>query len=237
MIRKFFSVLMVLLVLRLFTGCGHASDESVTDFQTGEEDQFAAYNLTVNSSKLAVHSGPGYSYDTVTYITDQGSYLIVAEEIEKLTGGAATVWGKIHGVGWINLEDAQANSAQPSDSTEPSSVTETTSVVESTSAPKPVDDVFEPYVFALNNPWVEIYSGPGYNYQGVDSINGGGAFTIVEAGSVWMTRSWIQNPALPTAVLNADGQMRTFPDMPCATIATLSRTRPHTDTAQTVEIR
>ena len=180
MVRKVFSVLAVLLVLCLFTGCGPASDESVTDFQTGEEDQFAAYNLTVNSSKLAVHSGPGYSYDTVTYITDQGSYLIVAEEIEKLTGGAATVWGKIHGVGWINLEDAQANSAQPSDSTEPSPVTETTSVVESTSAPKPADDVFEPYVFALNNPWVEIYSGPGYNYQGVDSINGGGAFTIVE---------------------------------------------------------
>ena len=180
-IRKFFSILMVLLVLCLFTGCDFVfNDESVTDSQTGETNLFSSYNLTVSSSKLAVHSGPGYSYGTVTYITDQGTYLIVAEEIEKLTGGAATVWGKIHGVGWINLEDAQANCAPLSGSTEPSSVTETTSVIESTSNSQPADDVFEPYVFAVHNPWMEIFSGPSYDYQWLDSIRGGGVYTIVE---------------------------------------------------------
>lgn len=202
MIRKFFSVLMVLLIMCLFTGCsfspdklldalpdklldalpdklldalpGEQPDESATDSKTDETTPFSSYNLKVNSSELAVRSGPGYSYDTVSYITDRGTYLIVAEEIERLAGGDVTVWGRISGIGWINLEEAQADPVQTDPSTEPLPVAETSAATE------PADDVFEPYVFALNNPWVEIYSGPGYHYYGVDSIKGGGAFTIVE---------------------------------------------------------
>lgn len=180
--RMAYYVLAVLLILCSLTGCNamsddvqstiplntkpgteatESTDQSAMDSET-DEFRFAAYNLAISSTKLAVHSGPGYSYNTVAYITDQGSYLIVAEEVEKLEGGDATVWGKISGVGWINLEDAQADTTQPSVSTEPT------------------EEEFEPYLFKIVNPWVDIYAGPGYDYQGNGSIHDGGTFTIVE---------------------------------------------------------
>lgn len=176
--RGAFIVLGVLLIL-FFAGCNFGSDDVestipiTTTLMTGPADQssvdsqtgpvqFAAYNLTISSPKLAVHSGPGYSYATVSYITDQGSYLIVAEEMEKLDGGDATVWGKISGRGWINLEDSQAAAIQSSVPTEPA------------------EEEFVPYLLHVMNPWLEIYSGPGYDYMGNDSIRGGGVFTIVE---------------------------------------------------------
>jgi len=182
MTRKIYYLLTVLLVLCFAAGCNFMSDDaqssippstapwtesadatvqSIMESET-EAPQFTVYTLGISAPKLAVHSGPGYGYATVTYITDQGSYLIVAEEIEKLGGGGATVWGKISGIGWINLEDAHAEAAQPTVSTEPT-------VVE-----------FEPYLITIVNPWLDIYSGPGYGFQGNGSIFDGGVFTIVQ---------------------------------------------------------
>ena len=180
--RKAFYILFILLIMCYAAGCTFMSEDSrstippttppgtVSVAPTSQSvmntdtrvSSFTAYNLSIRISSLAVHSGPGYGYATVSYITDQGNYLIVAEEIEKLDGGDATVWGKISGIGWINLEDAQADAGVPSASTEPP-------VVE-----------FEPYLITIVNPWLEIYVGPGYSYQGNGSIHDGGVYTIVQ---------------------------------------------------------
>lgn len=133
-----------------------------------ELEEFPAYEFTVQSSNLTVHSGPGYQYEATGFITDCGVYTIIAEEIEKLGGGKATVWGKLSTGGWINLQDALAeeNPDVPEKETE-ALLTETTAA-------------FQPYIFKVVNPWLQIYAGPGYDYQGCGDIREQGSYTIIE---------------------------------------------------------
>lgn len=124
--------------------------EAPTVPETTAPDTFLAYQLTVQSPKLAIHSGPGYSYDIVDYITDQGKYLIIAHEFEPLGNGEQTTWGKLETANsWINLDDALARG-------------------------------FEPYLFTITYPYMAIYSGPGYNYSLVNITPDPGVYTIVE---------------------------------------------------------
>lgn len=164
----------VLLVVCLLAGCmsqsaptGHTDPvsntetaptsvfvtEAVTEAPTVAQiaDVFAAYEISVRSPKLAIHSGPGYSYSTTDYITDKGIYTIIAHEIEHLAENQQTTWGKLKsGVGWINLEDALAG------------------------------DTFESYLFKIENPSLCVYSGPGYHYDYRRTIDDKGTYTIIE---------------------------------------------------------
>lgn len=133
-----------------------------------ENTNFYAYDIKVQNSKLAVYCGPGYHYETVGYITDQGSYTIIEEKVEKLGGGRATIWGRISGDNWINLEDAATEDEQKPSKEKNEEVTKET-------AP-----AFESYIFKLTNPWVQIYNGPGYSYGGCGEIIDQGSYTIVE---------------------------------------------------------
>lgn len=143
----------------------NSSVTEMTDPKDAEIVEFYAYDLTIISSKLAVYSGPGYNYETMGYITDRGTYTIIAEEVEKLSAGKATIWGKLSTDGWINLEDAME---------EPKIQEETVETTEETKAE------FQPYVFKLVHHCVLIYSGPGYTYDGRGEITDKGSYTIVE---------------------------------------------------------
>jgi hypothetical protein len=133
-----------------------------------EAAEFYAYDITVRSAKLAVYSAPGYHYEQMGYITDRGTYTIIAEELENLGGGKATVWGKLSTSGWINLEDAMVEE-------ETEVLTEETEeATEGTKAP------FKSYIIKLVNPLVEIYAGPGYQNQIRGEIKDKGSYTIVE---------------------------------------------------------
>lgn len=173
MARKLRLILALTLALFLLAGCGGKEEtpqQTVplnikTETVSPTEETvplFTAYDLSVESLKLAIHSGPGYSYEILRYITDQGIYTIVSESIEKLEGGAATVWGKLESGGWVNLEDALAEA----ETTEPSTEASTAQ--------------FEPYLFQVANRDLQIYSGPGYDYIGNGSITDKGTYTIVE---------------------------------------------------------
>lgn len=174
--RRASSLLSLFLALCLFTGCSvhitpyhaevsdpedrvpvitdaHAEEVTFPEITVPEATEipsFTAYTITVRSPKLAVHSGPGYSYDIVAHITDQGEYTIIAHESELLGDDRQITWGRLQSEsGWINLDDASAGG-------------------------------FESYLFKIQNPYLEIYSGPGYSYGYVGSITDQGTYTIVE---------------------------------------------------------
>lgn len=127
-IKKRISFIMVLLCLSLLFGCGRKDVSANTEpvettlaaAQLAEEttapntaDMFEAYSLQVHSPNLAIHTGPGYGYETIGYITDQGRYIIVAHENELLGNGTKTTWGMLStGEGWINLKDATAGAEE-----------------------------------------------------------------------------------------------------------------------------
>ena len=139
---------------------------------TSEAKAFVSYEIKVRKSELAVHSGPGYHYEITGYVTDWGTYTIIAEEIERLGEGQATVWGKLVEEGWINLEDAAKE--------EKAEVTEEASVAVPEEKPEETTMAFQPYIFKIVNSWLEIYSGPGYHYGGCGEIRDCGSYTIVE---------------------------------------------------------
>ncbi len=144
--------------------------------ETSESETFFSYEIKVRNSKLAVHSGPSYHYEVTRYITNRGTYRIIAEEIERLGEGQATVWGKLEGEGWINLEDA-AKEDKPEASEKPA-VTEPEE--NTTEKPEETEADFQPYIFKIINPCLQIYSGPGYHYNGCGEIRNCGSYTIVE---------------------------------------------------------
>lgn len=72
------------------------------------------YTVKISYYKLAIHTGPGYSFPVIDHITDQGTYTIVDESTERLGNGVTTTWGKLKsGAGWINLDDAANPTSDP----------------------------------------------------------------------------------------------------------------------------
>lgn len=141
--------------------------EPLTEAAT-QSQGFQAYEITVRSSNLPVFRGPGFHHQVRGFITDQGTYTITAEVFERLDQGKVTLWGKLDDESWINLEDALKE--------------ETPDTLEETSADttEAVTVPFEPYIMKIDNPWLEIYAGPGYHYQGCGEILDSGKYTIVE---------------------------------------------------------
>ena len=172
----------LIVVLSLFAGCKASDPEPVlptvppteptqatepateaptepepTVEETTPPETFIAYQLTIASPKLAVHAGPGYSYDITEYLTDQGAYIIIAHEVEDLGNNLQTTWGKLQTKdGWINLDDAMAGG-------------------------------FASYTVKLKNSWVEVFDGPGYGYDYVQTITDKGTYTIVEESIQYFT--------------------------------------------------
>ncbi|MBQ8688306.1 MAG: hypothetical protein IJ512_07150 [Ruminococcus sp.] len=73
-----------------------------------ETAEFTPYTVKVHNPALYIFDGPGFFYNAVGVITDQGTYTIVEEAIDSSSSDSGTnLWGKLKsGDGWINLWEA-----------------------------------------------------------------------------------------------------------------------------------
>ncbi len=117
-----------------------------------EQNAFNSYLVTLYPNTY-IYSGPGYSYNCVMTLDEQGVYTIVSESYDTAT---RSIWGKLKsGVGWVNLTYPAQNPTPPA------------------------AKEFEPYIVTVYPP-TNIYAGPGYNYDCVMTLDEQGAYTIVE---------------------------------------------------------
>lgn len=119
---------------------------------------FNSYTIALHAT-TSVYSGPGYEYNFVMKIDEDGVFTIVDECTNPTTG---VLWGKLKsGVGWVNISaanfyntyDHKAPNSQPNN-TVPYTVT----------------------VYAQT----DVYVGPGFSYDYVMTIEEQGVYTIVE---------------------------------------------------------
>ena len=119
---------------------------------------FNSYTIALHAT-TSVYSGPGYEYNFVMKIDEDGVFTIVDEYTNPTTG---VLWGKLKsGVGWVNISaanfyntyDHKAPNSQPNN-TVPYTVT----------------------VYAQT----DVYAGPGFSYDYVMTIEEQGVYTIVE---------------------------------------------------------
>ncbi len=117
-----------------------------------EEKSSSLYTVTLYPPTY-VYAGPSYNYEYTRIIEQEGKYAIAEEFYDASTG---LKWGKLEsGGGWINL--AYANKKlQPYETRG-----------------------FEPYI-VLTYAYTDVYSGPGYDYEWVMTIEQEGTYTIVE---------------------------------------------------------
>lgn len=126
-----------------------------------KEKTNTSYNSNFNSYLITlypptdIYSGPGYEYNYVMTLYEQGVYTIVEECYNTKTN---TMWGKLKsGVGWISVYDANYKNQASSNNTQS----------------------FEPYLITTK-PSTDIYSGPGYQFDLVMTLDEQGVYTIVE---------------------------------------------------------
>ncbi len=117
-----------------------------------EQKTFNSYLVTLYPPTY-IYAGPGYNYNYVMTLDEQGVYTIVDECYDT---GTYSTWGKLKsGVGWVNLTYTNEYYSPPA------------------------TKQFEPYIVTTYPP-TYIYSGPGYNYDCVMTLDEQGAYTIVE---------------------------------------------------------
>lgn len=76
-----------------------------------ETPVFSSYTIKLIADYVPIYSGPGYHYDLTGEITDNGVYTIVEEK--EISGEGK--WGRLKsGVGWINIQEALAETSSES---------------------------------------------------------------------------------------------------------------------------
>ena len=123
---------------------------------TAPTEGFDSYHVTLYYG-TNIYAGPGYNYEYVMTLYEQGVYTIVDECYDTRN---RVMWGKLKsGVGWVNLNE------EPYDS--------------KTYVPPKTKESFQSYLVTLPAQ-TPIYAGPSYSYDMVMSLDEQGVFTIVE---------------------------------------------------------
>lgn len=123
---------------------------------TAPTEGFDSYHVTLYYG-TNIYAGPGYNYEYVMTLYEQGVYTIVDECYDTRS---RAMWGKLKsGAGWVNLNEGQYN----------------TQVYQ----PPKTTQKFQSYLVTLPAQ-TPIYSGPSYNYDFVMSLDEQGVYTIVK---------------------------------------------------------
>lgn len=119
---------------------------------------FNSYTIALHAT-TSVYSGPGYEYDFVMKIDEDGVFTIVDECINPTTGVS---WGKLKsGVGWVNTSAAHFYNTYDY------------------KTPVSKADNIVPYTVTVYAQ-TAVYSGPSFSHDYVMTIEEQGVYTIVE---------------------------------------------------------